>query len=820
MRPDSEASRLHLLSLAYALAMAVAVVAGVALLGWAGDLPALRAVVPGFIPMMPLTALGLVLLSVSLIALAGGQARGWRLVAGLAAALAVVAIGAVTLSEYVLGWDLGVDRLLFPRAVIEAWPVLPGRPPWVTSICLVLLGLGLTGLPRARTNRFITLSIEACALATSVVAYVMALGYLYDVSALYALMHSSPMAVPSAATLMALSVALIAGTPGAPLADLLSARGAAGRTMRLLAAPTLLGPIALGWLRLSAEHAGLIPRLVGLEIMVLALALGGFGFLWWSTSRFVQAEAELLDLYEKAPCGYHSLDLEGRVVRINDTELAWTGYTREEVLGKPWASIFLAERARASYQATFSTFVARGWLKDVQIELRRRDGSILPVMGTATVVHDEAGGYLMSRCTLYDMTDRRQLEEARERSEAHVRAVLEAAPDALLLVDADGRVSYSNTYASELYGYPAGELTGLSIERLVPEADREAHRAAREAAYRSPGARTMALGHELRGVKRDGSEFPAEVRLSPVLAPDGPFVAVSVRDLTERQRLAQEAARQAIEAEQAHELARVKDYLLSTISHEMKTPVSLIVGYAEMLEDKYPDEEAVTGLLEGGHRLATHISRIVDLGALLSGAMPLYRAEVDPLELLEAAHQLVAAGLASARVQWIGEVAPDLPRFEGDTHRLAQMLAELVDNARRFTPPGGTVGMRVGSKAGRIVITVKDTGPGIEPRQLSQVWEAFNQRQTSDALRPGGLGLGLALVKGIVALHGGHVTLTCPSDGGTLVTIELPALAGETPGPTPDTHFREYAASHQVNDTTEGGRDDDLEAEMNKHKLL
>ncbi len=775
MRAASPTSETPGIRLAYGLAGAVALVACAVTVSWAADLPALRSIIPGYIPMMPLTALALLCLSASLAALAGGRAVGWRLAAGRAAALAGATIGVVTLAEHLLARDLGIDHLLFPRAVAEAWQAWPGRPAIDTSICVTLLGVGLLGLPWALERRAVGQAIQGLALATVVPIYLTALGYVYDVSALYSWMHSAPMALLTAATLLSMAVALIAGTPGASLPALLTSRGTAGQTMRRLVAPTLLGPIVLGWLRLEAEHTGLIPRIVGLELMVLTLALGGFGFLWWSTARFAVAEDELIDLYENAPCGYHSLDREGRVVRINDTELAWLGYSREEIVGERWDETLLHEDGRERFRATFPGFVARGWVKDLQLDLRRKDGSAFPVLVTATALRDEAGAFMMSRSTLFDMTEHRRLEDAHRRSEARVRSVLEASPDALLLIDAGGRVSYANAFAAELYGYAPATMIGLSVEKLVPEAIREAHRTRRDGHSLGTGAWTMAKDREVHGVRQDGGEFPAEVRLSPVETPGGPFIIVSVRDISERQRMLAEAARRTIETEQARELARVKDYLLSTISHEMKTPVSLIVGYAEMLEDTYPDEAIVKGLLEGAHRLATHMNRIIDLGALLSGAMPLYRSEVDPVELVEATHRLIGPELAAARVRWVGEIAPGLPSFEGDPHRLAQMLAELVDNARRFTPAGGTVGLKVGSVAGNVVFTVWDNGPGIEPRQLDQVWEAFNQLRTSDALRPGGLGLGLALVKGIAELHGGRVSLSCPAGGGTEATVSLPA---------------------------------------------
>ena len=642
------------------LAAGVAGVAGLVLLGWAADIPALRSVFPGLTPMMPLTALALLLLSAALGLLTGhraGAPRTW----GVLAALGAAAIGGITLAEYGLSWEAGIDRLLFPVAVGDEWPMYPGRPSSISAACLVLLSLGTACLPLARGARPLRGAVQVAALLSATATYFVFLGYVYDVSVLYAILSDVPMAFHTSLALMALSVTVVAATPGARLPELFASPTAGGRALRRLAAPTLMGPIALGWLRIAAERAGLLPAVFGTALMVLTLTLVSLGFLWWSASQFERAEAAL------------------------------------------------------------------------------------------------------------------------QRSEARLREVLEASPDALVLADTTGRVVFANACAADLFAYGPGALIGQQVEALVPVDLREVHHMERASFAlptdpAAPGAAT-----EIVGLRQDGSRFPAEVRLSPVHAPDGLLIAVSVRDLTDRQRILNEAARRALEAEQARELARVKDYLLSTISHEMKTPVSLIVGYAELLEERYPDEEVVAGLMEGARRLAVHMTRIVDLGALLSGAMPLYRSEIDPLELVEAAFRMEAPEIARGCVRWRAELAPDLPPFEGDAHRLAQMVAELVDNACRFTPPGGEVGVRLARAGERIVLTVWDTGPGIAPAQLAQVWEAFNQVRTSDTLRPGGLGLGLALVKGIAELHGGRVTLECPPGGGTRVQVWLPTSGPKVP---------------------------------------
>jgi signal transduction histidine kinase len=230
--------------------------------------------------------------------------------------------------------------------------------------------------------------------------------------------------------------------------------------------------------------------------------------------------------------------------------------------------------------------------------------------------------------------------------------------------------------------------------------------------------------------------------------------------------------------QQLKTLDRLKDTFLSTISHEMKTPLSLIIGYTELLQDKYPDEELLKGLQDGSRRLTTHINNMLDYSALLGGSLPLYKTEVSIPEVARNALDIMETEFKLANLQVDAQLAPDVPPVCGDSRRITQMFMELLDNARKNTPSGGRIGVEVMPHDGDVRIVISDTGRGIKREDLGRIWEAFNQLEAGSTLKPSGLGLGLTIVKKLAELHHGRVSVESQPGRGSRFTIDLPADCG------------------------------------------
>jgi PAS domain S-box-containing protein len=208
------------------------------------------------------------------------------------------------------------------------------------------------------------------------------------------------------------------------------------------------------------ELAALRRRVVGLEIAEAQ---------YKSAEEVLRKSAEeIKDLYNKAPCGYHSLDKNGVLVRINDTELAWLGYTRDEIIGKKLTEIITPE-SRKTFQATFPILRQRGWVKDLELELVRKDGSVMPVLISASAILDEKGDYLMSRSTVYDITERKQAEKALRESRELYWALFTGCPQGILMADIQThRFLYANPAICRMLGYTEAELLQLRVADIHP----------------------------------------------------------------------------------------------------------------------------------------------------------------------------------------------------------------------------------------------------------------------------------------------------------------------------------------------------------------
>lgn len=244
--------------------------------------------------------------------------------------------------------------------------------------------------------------------------------------------------------------------------------------------------------------------------------------------------AELDDLYNNAPCGYHSLDENGIFVRINNTGLQWLGYSRSEVVNKLKFSDILTPKSREVFLANFPDFKRRGFAQNLSFETVHRDGHIIPMMLSAVAIYDDAGQYVMDRATFYDMTALQKSQDALRHSEEKFRMFIEAAPVATIISDDAGKISLINQQTELLFGYHPDELIGKPIEILLPENFRKDHVQHRASFMANPHTRSMGTGLELFAQRKDTTKFPVEVELSYVETQEGMLVMAYIVDITGR----------------------------------------------------------------------------------------------------------------------------------------------------------------------------------------------------------------------------------------------------------------------------------------------
>ncbi len=371
------------------------------------------------------------------------------------------------------------------------------------------------------------------------------------------------------------------------------------------------------------------------------------------------------------------------------------------------------------------------------------------------------------------------------RSESLFTSIVEAAPNAMILVGERGNMVLVNAQAEKLFGYTRDELLALSIDKLVPQRFRRGHPAMREGFNASPTARPMGAGRDLYGLRKDGTEIPVEIALNPVRTDKGTFVLAAIVDITERKRaeelrlLHAGVQKHAAELEELNrELAsasRFKTQFVSTMSHELRTPLTAIIGAAELLSRAKLDPRDRTNvetITEAGQMLLTLINSILDFSKIEAGKMELQPAPFDAAMIVEGAAEVVAQMAREKGLTLHTYVDPDIPPVYGDGDRLRQILLNLLGNAIKFTEAGRIVvrATLVSAGADEVVLRfeVQDTGVGIRPEALPSVFEPFSQGRGQGSHMLGGTGLGLSISKRLVDLMNGEIGVQSEVGKGSL----------------------------------------------------
>ena len=365
--------------------------------------------------------------------------------------------------------------------------------------------------------------------------------------------------------------------------------------------------------------------------------------------------------------------------------------------------------------------------------------------------------------------------------EEKFKALFESASDAMVMLGEDGKIALVSAQTERLFGYPRGELLGQPIEVLVPPRFRAGHPALRREYFSAPRPRPMGAGVDLAGLRRDGSEFAAEISLSPIRTHDGTLVTAAIRDISARKLLEDENLRR------LHEASRLKSEFLANMSHELRTPLNTVMGFASFIQSAKAgpvtdaQKDYLGDILESSRYLLQLINDILDLAKIEAGKMKfdLERVELAPLvEEMRNSMQVLAAEKSLALNL---EVDPSMPPATLDRAKLKQVLYNFLSNAIKFTPDHGSVAVRVAPDRGQTFrIEVEDTGIGIAAEELPHLFADFQQLDAGSTKKYQGTGLGLSLTKRIVEAQGGMVGVrSTPGVGSTFWAI-LPMVVSDS----------------------------------------
>lgn len=351
-------------------------------------------------------------------------------------------------------------------------------------------------------------------------------------------------------------------------------------------------------------------------------------------------------------------------------------------------------------------------------------------------------------------------------AEPDLRAVLEAIPDAIVVVDAAGRIVLTNAETSSAFGYADGELTGQDVDLLLPERHRRSHGEQRSRFQTMPLARSIGERTGLEALRKDGTEFPVAIALRPISTPRGMLVCAFVRDISEQRRIELSLYEKSIQVENA---GRARDRFFAGMSHELRTPLNAIVGFTGTLLMRLPgpltpDQETQLKTVQSSARqLVSLINELLDVAKLDADEMPVRREWVDVRLLAEEVAAALRPAAARKGLELGVAAASGAAMVSTDRQMLRQILRKLMENAVQFTD-GGVVLVSAVGDGGAVQITVADTGPGILPDFLARLFEPFSHLDAGAVARGAGPGLGLHLCRKLAVLLGG--TLGCVSEPG------------------------------------------------------
>jgi PAS domain S-box-containing protein len=359
--------------------------------------------------------------------------------------------------------------------------------------------------------------------------------------------------------------------------------------------------------------------------------------------------------------------------------------------------------------------------------------------------------------------------------------LMESAPDAIVIVGDRGRIEFANAQTEKLFGYSRQELIGQGVDVLVPERLRDRHRVHRDAYAVEPRVRSMGVGLELFGCRKDGTEFPVEISLSPVRVDGRDFVASAIRDITEHKRFERELQQKNFELEKA---SQAKDRFLASMSHELRTPLNAVIGFTGTLLMRLPgplteDQERQLKIVQSSARhLLSLINDMLDLAKIESGKVEVYLEPV-PVTVVVAEVADSLRSLAEEKDLTLATSVAESPdgelTIDTDRRALQQILLNLASNALKYTERGSVrIDAALDEARRRVIFSVSDTGIGIKPEDQSRLFQAFEQLDPSSTRRFEGAGLGLYLSLKLAILIGGALSFTSTYGQGSTFTLSVP----------------------------------------------
>ena len=505
-----------------------------------------------------------------------------------------------------------------------------------------------------------------------------------------------------------------------------------------------------------------------------------------------ESEERFAKAFRASPVGLIiTREADDFILEVNDSWGQTFGYTSDEVVGKNWTWFdFLVDpeecgRAREILEEQNS-------IRNFEIAAKRKSGETLLVRISTEPI--EVRGEPCFVTIIHDITQRKRYEEALRMSEEHARrqlsyieAIYATAPVGLCFVDTDLTFLSINERLAEIDGKSVDEHLGRTVREVLPDVADQIEPVCRRVIETGDPALNV---EESVAMAREPEIFRHFIASYYPIKSGGRVLGVNVVvvEITERKKIEEELERLLSQEKSAREEAeaanRMKDEFLATISHELRTPLTSILGWARMLtgggltaSQSHHALEVIAQSAQSQNRL---IEDILDTSRIITGRLKLDAQPVVIEHIFQAAVDVIRPSAEAKGIALSAVVDEPDGVVVGDANRLQQAIWNLLSNAVKFTEKGGSVEARLGRAEGQVEIAVKDTGIGIDPRFLPHVFDRFRQADASSTREYGGLGIGLAIVRHIVEMHGGGVSASSSGKGrGATFKIRLPLISAQ-----------------------------------------